>query len=75
MIPANIPPDCNFRVMTGDRVLKYGKSADLARSAELLPDWYVRAADGVFVPRCDLADYEAGRRVPRLCLPLPGYRG
>ncbi len=31
---------------------------------EMCP-WYVQASDGVFVPRCDLGQYEAGDRPAR----------
>ena len=47
-------------VMTWDRSKVLVDSAWMQANASLL--FYVLASDGVWVPRCDLAQYEAGRR-------------
>ena len=47
-----------IRTMTADRRIIACTAADLLA----LAPWYVRASDGVYVPRCDLAQYEAGNR-------------
>jgi hypothetical protein len=48
------------KVMTPDRRIVEVNSAWMQDSATLLD--YVQAKDGVWVPKCDLAQYEAGDR-------------
>lgn len=36
-------------------------SVDLSLLLSVCP-WYVRASDGLWVPKCDLLQYEAGQR-------------
>ena len=47
-------------VMTADRVRVMIDSTWMKANASLFG--YVVASDGAWVPRCDLAQYEAGRR-------------
>jgi hypothetical protein len=47
-------------VMTANRVRVAIDAAWMQANASLL--FYTQASDGVWVPRCDLVQYEAGRR-------------